>query len=123
MHEGTIIFVGRSTDNNGHQGYVNVPKEKVIIPQNTLTLGMVGTYKKAYYQIEPFTCSQNIAILKSVSKLYVYTALFISTVLNEIIKDVFPYMRSCTKKSINDLIIHLPQLKKGNLTGSGWKTI
>ena len=74
---------------------------------------MVETYKKAHYQIEPFTCSQNIDILESVSRLNVYTALFISTVLNETIKDVFPYMRSCKKKSINDLVIHLPQTPKG----------
>ena len=114
LDDGPIKFIGRSIENNGVQGYVDVPDDKIVQPRNTITIGMVnGECKRAFYQEEPFTCSQNIALLECKSRLSVSSAHFICTILNQAMDGKFPYMRSCTKKTLNELVLKLPATPSG----------
>ena len=58
-----INFVGRVNENNGIKGKIELQKFPPNEPY-TITATVIGNYKYAKYQLEPYYCSQNINKLK-----------------------------------------------------------
>lgn len=102
--EGNTIFVGRTSENNGVQGYVS---ETPVEDGNCIIIGMVGS-NLAFYQDKPFAASQNILVLRN-DMLNRSIAMFLCTVLSkcvEIYRDT--YSLPLGKEKIKSRGIKLP---------------
>lgn len=101
---GDTIFVGRTSENNGVQGYVS---ETPVEDGNCIIIGMVGS-NLAFYQDKPFAASQNILVLRN-DMLNRSIAMFLCTVLSkcvEIYRDT--YSLPLGKEKIKSRGIKLP---------------
>lgn len=102
--EGSTVFVGRTSENNGIQGYVS---EFPVENENCIIIGMVGS-NWAFYQDKPFAASQNILVLRN-DMLNRSIAMFLCTVLSkcvEIYRDT--YSLPLGKEKIKSRGIKLP---------------
>jgi len=109
---GKNIFIGRTSNNNGVQGYVS---EKPVEEGNCIIIGMVGE-NWAFYQSKPFVASQNIFVLRT-EHLNKTNAMFLCSVLNkcvEIYRET--YSLPLSKEKMNKRTIKLPV--KRSLDGS-----
>ena len=82
---GETVFIGRSSENNGLQDFVNIEKKK-IVAKNCITVSMVGE-PRAFYQQYSFTCSQNILILRNDTYLNKSIALYLCSIINNYLID------------------------------------
>lgn len=103
LRNGDVPFIGRSDMNNGFQGMVETTS---IEEGNCISVGMVGTFK-AHYQEVPFTCSQNIMILRG-QFLNKKIALFLNCILNEKLLNKFSYGKSIKITTFGNEKIMLP---------------
>jgi len=102
--KGNNVFVGRTSNNNGVQGYV---AEEPVEKGNCIIIGMVGE-NWAFYQSKPFVASQNIFVLRN-EYLNNTNAMFLCSVLNkcvEIYRET--YSLPLSKEKMNKRIIKLP---------------
>lgn len=102
--KGQNVFVGRTSTNNGVQGYVaNSPVEK----GNCITIGMVGE-NWAFYQPAPFVASQNILVLRN-EYLNPINAMFLCSILNKSV-EIYrkTYALPLSKEKMNKRILKLP---------------
>lgn len=100
---GDIPFVGRSSGNNGYQGYYkasNITKGKCI------TLGMVGTFR-AFWQENDFAASQNILTMRA-EWLNRRTGLFMCNCIETAIYGKYSYGKSIKAGTFGDTVIMLP---------------
>ena len=85
LNTGDTVYIGRRSDNNGLQDFVDI-EEKKIIKKNCITVSMVGE-PRAFYQPYDFTCSQNILILRNDQNLNKYVAIYLSSLINNYLID------------------------------------
>ena len=116
MDEGHIRFVGRTENNNGVQGFVDVELGK-IIPPKCITVSMVGT-NVALWQDEEFVASQNIAVVRN-QNLNIYSGIFMCSVLNMDMKCKYSYGRTISKEKLSDTMLRLP-VKDDDTTDWQW---
>lgn len=107
--KGETPFIGRSENTNGLQGYVETNK---INRGQCITIGMVGTMR-AYWQENQFAASQNILVLRN-DNLNKYSALFIATVLQHIIRNKYSYNRTIQKEKFKRNYLRLPITSTGH---------
>ena len=103
LEKGDMLFVGRTSFNNGIQGLVecdNLTKGKCI------TLGMVGSFFP-FWQEKDFVASQNILSLRN-PNLNKYNALFVISCLKKLIQGKHSYNRPIQKQKFINEIISLP---------------
>lgn len=84
LEKGEVVFIGRSSTNNGLQDFVEVNGKK-IIKGNCITISMVGE-PRAFYQVYNFTCSQNILILRNDKYLNKNISLYLSSLIDNYLK-------------------------------------
>lgn len=84
LEKGEVVFIGRSSTNNGLQDFVEVNGKK-IIKGNCITISMVGD-PRAFYQVYDFTCSQNILILRNDKYLNKNISLYLSSLIDNYLK-------------------------------------
>lgn len=84
LEKGEVVFIGRSSTNNGLQDFVEVNGKK-IIKGNCITISMVGE-PRAFYQVYDFTCSQNILILRNDKYLNKNISLYLSSLIDNYLK-------------------------------------
>ena len=99
-------FIGRSNENYGVQGYVKKLSSEPNSGGN-ITISQVGTIIAQYRTNEYYT-SQNMFNLIPKIELSKYTAFFITTILNKILKKYTSYSEYPTLKSLNKETIKLP---------------
>ena len=85
LEKGEVVFIGRSSTNNGLQDFVEVNGKK-IIKGNCITISMVGE-PRAFYQVYDFTCSQNILILRNDNYLNKNVAMYLCSIINNYLID------------------------------------
>ncbi len=87
LKKGDTVFIGRQENNNGIQGYVDC---ECCEKKDCITVSMVATRMKAFWQSYDFATSQNILILRN-KKYNKYIALFICCVLNNYLLPKYGY--------------------------------
>lgn len=85
LDAGEIVFIGRSSENNGLQDFVNIESKK-IVSKNCITVSMVGE-PRAFYHTYNFTCSQNILILRNDNHLNKNVAMYLCSIINNYLID------------------------------------
>lgn len=85
LEKGEVVFIGRSSTNNGLQDFVEINGKK-IIKGNCITISMVGE-PRAFYQVYDFTCSQNILILRNDKYLNKNISLYLSSLIDNYLKN------------------------------------
>lgn len=114
LDTGETIFIGRRSDNNGLQDFVNIDSKK-IINKNCITVSMVGE-PRAFYQQYDFTCSQNILILRNDKYLNKSIAIYLCSIINNYLMDKgYGYGYPVGLKRVLRNKIILPIDSKGNL--------
>ncbi len=101
---GCNVYVGRTSSNNGVQGYVSDP---TVENGNCIIIGMVGE-NWAFYQPAAFVASQNILVLRT-PQLNCCNALFLCSILSKSV-EIFRmnYALPLSKEKMNQRIIKLP---------------
>ena len=112
LDSGNFRFVGRTSDNNGVQGYVD---SDCITSGNCITVSMVGT-NVALWQDDDFVASQNIAVLRNQS-LSVFSAMFICTLLNFDMVVKYSYGRTVSKDKLENTVVKLPAVVQATVDG------
>lgn len=114
LDTGETVFIGRRSDNNGLQDFVNIDSKK-IINKNCITVSMVGE-PRAFYQQYDFTCSQNILILRNDKYLNKSIAIYLCSIINNYLMDKgYGYGYPVGLKRVLRNKIILPIDSKGNL--------
>ena len=114
LDTGETVFIGRRSDNNGLQDFVNIDSKK-IINKNCITVSMVGE-PRAFYQQYDFTCSQNILILRNDKYLNKSIAMYLCSIINNYLMDKgYGYGYPVGLKRVLRNKIILPIDSKGNL--------
>lgn len=110
--KGSNIFIGRTSDNNGVQGYVS---EQPVENGNCIIIGMVGE-NWAFYQSKPFVASQNIFVLRT-EHLNEINAMFLCSVLNKCV-EIYrkTYALPLGKEKMNKRILRLPIQRNSDKT-------
>jgi restriction enzyme, beta subunit len=85
LEKGEVVFIGRSSTNNGLQDFVEVNGKK-IIKGNCITISMVGE-PRAFYHTYNFTCSQNILVLRNDNYLNKNVAMYLCSIINNYLID------------------------------------
>ena len=85
LDAGETVFIGRSSENNGLQDFVNIESKK-IVSKNCITISMVGE-PRAFYHTYNFTCSQNILILRNDNHLNRNVAMYLCSIINNYLID------------------------------------
>ena len=111
LEDGTVAFIGRTAENNGLQGFVDVPKED-INDGECISLSRVAS-NVALWQPTPFTTSQHITTFRCAG-LNIYRGMFICTVMNKYMDGRFSYGRTIGEKDITDFTVKLPVDSDGN---------
>lgn len=85
LDAGETVFIGRSSENNGLQDFVNIESKK-IVSKNCITISMVGE-PRAFYHTYNFTCSQNILVLRNDNYLNKNVAMYLCSIINNYLID------------------------------------
>ena len=107
---GKTPYVSSSSVNNGVCAYIDAsPSQK----NNTITIARNGSVGSAFYQPAPYCASpDDIRILKPHFAMSVYSALFITTVIEKE-KFRYAYGRKLGTKRIMNIIVKLPAKSDG----------
>lgn len=99
IDEPTINFVGRSADNNGVMGRVNLLEGVAPYPAGSITVALGGSLGSTFFQAEPFYTSQNVAVLQFDTDIVPESArLFLATMIQfESQFKYFPFGRELNK--------------------------
>ena len=103
VEKGTAKFIGRTSYNNGVQGFVD---SETFTKGKCITIGMVGSFSP-FWQENEFVASQNILNLRNVN-LNKYNSLFIISCLKKLIQGKHSYNRPIQKQKFINEIISLP---------------
>ena len=103
LEAGNTLFVGRTSFNNGVQGFVDSDN---LTKGQCITLGMVGSFFP-FWQEKDFVASQNILNIRNL-KLNKFNALFVISCLNKLIRGKHSYNRPIQKQKFINEIISLP---------------
>ena len=80
MTEGNTLFIGSVDKNNGITAKVG---QDPIHAANTITVNYNGSVGEAFYQPEPYWCSDDVNVLYPKFELNPYIALFLNTVIRQ----------------------------------------
>lgn len=80
MTEGNTLFIGAVDKNNGVTAKVG---QAPIHTENTITVNYNGSVGEAFYQPEPYWCSDDVNVLYPKFKVNPYIALFLTTVIRQ----------------------------------------
>lgn len=101
-----IEYVTRTGLNNGVDGYVQREEFKIENP-NVITVGAEGV--TFFYHESEFICGNKVTVLKN-NFLNKYNAMFLVTVLNYKLKDIYNYGRAIVLNKVKKMTIKLPVL-------------
>jgi hypothetical protein len=109
MLPGETPFIGATDNNNGVTGFVG---QAAIHKGNTITVNYNGGVAEAFYQPEPFWCSDDVNVLYPKFDLTPAIALFLTTVIR---REQFRYSygRKWYLERMKPSIIRLPVSAKG----------
>ena len=108
LSSGPIPFISRSAENNGCDGSVDVTEDK-ITKGNCITIGAEGVY--SFYQPNDFATGNKVYQIRN-PHLNVYTAMFLTTILNcEAYR--YSYGRARILGKLNNETIKLPVTASG----------
>lgn len=105
---GKTKFIGRTSTNNGVQGFVNLPENE---KGDCITVSMVGE-NKSFYQKTGFATSQNILVIRS-NFLNEFSSLFVSSILNNYLLTKYSYGNTVKKTTFPKEKILLPITQNG----------
>lgn len=101
LNNGNNVFIGRTSYNNGVQGFVD---SNLLTKGQCISLGMVGSFCP-FWQKCDFVSSQNILSIRN-DKLNTYNAMFVISCLKKLIQGKHSYNRPIQKqKFINEIIV------------------
>lgn len=110
-----INFVGRSADNQGVAGKVDIIPTISPYKAGSISVALGGTLGSSYVQTEDFYTSQNVAVLEFDDEISVYTKLFITTsIMNESKYKYFPFGRELNTHIRTDFGFALPIKRDAN---------
>lgn len=116
----SVNFVGRSADNNGVTGIVDVVFDKngqkiEPYPAGCITVALGGSLGSTYLQNAPFYTSQNVSVLEFSDDVSDFAKLFLCTLIyNESRYKYFPFGRELNTHIRTDFGFTLPVDSKGN---------
>lgn len=112
-----INFVGRSAENNGVNGVVDLIDEIEPYKSGCITVALGGSLGSSYIQYKDFYTSQNVAVLKFENTVDIAAKIFITTsIMNECKYKYFPFGRELNTHIRTDFSFYLPV--KHNIDGS-----
>lgn len=118
--EPSVNFVGRSADNNGVAGRVDIVYDKngvKVEPYKAgcITIALGGSLGSTYLQDEPFYTSQNVSVMEFGDEVSDYAKLFLCTLIhNESLYKYFPFGRELNTHIRTDFGFTLPVDADGN---------
>ncbi len=112
QEKGDVKFIGRTANNNGLQGFVNVDANK-ITRGGCITISMVGTFCALWQDVD-FVASQNILVLRN-ENLNKYNGLFIASTIGKMLEIKYSYNRPIQKRKFELEKIKLPVDRNSNL--------
>lgn len=93
-----VNFVGRSAENNGVMGQVDLVAGVSPYPAAALTVALGGSLGSTFLQDEPFYTSQNVSVLQFSNVVSTYARLFIASMIQfESRFKYFPFGRELNK--------------------------
>lgn len=97
--EPSVNFVGRSAENNGVMGKVDIVEGITPYPAGCITVALGGSLGASFVQDEPFYTSQNVAVLRfDADTVTTLARLFLATMVNfESRFKYFPFGRELNK--------------------------
>lgn len=106
----TVRFVGRSSQNNGVTAYVDEIDEVYPYEAGLMTVALGGEYLgSCFVQEYPFYTSQNVAVLRPISEMSIYTKLFIAHLIRFESKNNYKaFARELNAHIKTDFVIKLP---------------
>lgn len=106
----TVNFVGRSSQNNGLTAYVDEIEDVVPYEAGQMTIALGGEYLgSCFVQAYPFYTSQNVAVLKPLNNMSIYTKLFIAHLIRfESANNYKAFARELNAHIKTDFVIKLP---------------
>lgn len=109
MDEPVVNFVGRSADNNGVAGKVDLVEGVEPYKAGCVTVALGGSLGSCYLQVEDFYTSQNVSVLEFENDVTDAAKLFITClVMNESKYKYFPFGRELNTHIRNDFGFTLP---------------
>lgn len=95
----SVNFVGRSAENNGVMGKVDIVEGIAPYPAGCITVALGGSLGASFVQDEPFYTSQNVAVLRfDADAVTTLVRLFLATMVNfESRFKYFPFGRELNK--------------------------
>lgn len=120
MDDPNINFVGRSADNNGVAGKVDLVTDdngNIVKPYKAgcITVALGGSLGSSYLQVEDFYTSQNVSVLEFEEDVSDSAKLFITTcIMNESKYKYFPFGRELNTHIRTDFGFTLPIQRKDN---------
>lgn len=118
--EPTVNFIGRSAENNGVAGRVDIVYDKngvKVEPYKAgcITIALGGSLGSTYLQDEPFYTSQNVSVMEFGDEVSYYAKLFLCTLIhNESLYKYFPFGRELNTHIKTDFGFTLPVDTNGN---------
>ena len=118
--EPSVNFVGRSADNNGVAGKVDIVYDKKGVKvepykAGCITIALGGSLGSTYLQDEPFYTSQNVSVMEFADEVSDYAKLFLCTLIhNESLYKYFPFGRELNTHIRTDFGFTLPVDTEGN---------
>ncbi|MBR5719190.1 MAG: restriction endonuclease subunit S [Clostridia bacterium] len=115
-----INFIGRSSDNNGVAGKVDIVVDEnghtiAPYPAGCITVALGGSLGSTFLQREPFYTSQNVSVLEFDEAVSEAAKLFLCTLIhNESKYKYFPFGRELNTHIRNDYGFTLPVDSSGN---------
>lgn len=118
--EPSVNFIGRSAENNGVAGRVDIVYDKNGVrvepyKAGCITIALGGSLGSTYLQDEPFYTSQNVSVMEFGDEVSAYAKLFLCTLIqNESLYKYFPFGRELNTHIKTDFGFTLPVDANGN---------
>lgn len=110
-----INFIGRSADNEGVMGKVDVLPDITPYPPGCITVALGGSLGSSFVQTDYFYTSQNVSVLEFKKEVTLGSKLFITTCIrNESKYKYFPFGRELNTHIRTDFGFTLPILRDCN---------
>jgi len=112
LDEGKIPLISCSAENEGVEGYFDIPLENTY--KNAVTIASDGQPLASFYHYYPFAAKDNVIVGIPKKKYRFTTLIFIVTELNRL-RWRFSYGRKCYENKINKIKIFLPTTEDGEI--------
>lgn len=109
--QGDFLYITRTSENNGITDLIKLEDGSFLNNGNCITIGAEGLY--AFYQNKDFIAGVKIYALRN-EKMNKYSALFVCTMLNQVIYQ-YSYGRARILKKIKDEMVLLPTTPDGQI--------